>query len=234
MHRKATPSGAFPEKLYFTDGEIDDICSAALSQSGYLPAQPGAIRIERFVEKHFECVVDYRDLGANIMGCTKFNGKGRVEEIIVSSRLEDGTPSSLRRARTTFAHEAGHGLLHASLFIDQNQGSFDFGAKPSSQPKLIMCRDEDIQADSRTGRGYDGKWWEFQANRAIGGLLLPKALLRRAMDSYMEGPAGLLKLTASKRATACRELAELFDVNPIVVKIRLGELFPEEGNPGLL
>ena len=233
MQRKRTPSGAFPEKLYFTHGEIDNICASALTQSGLLPQKPEAIRIERFVEKHFGCLVEYRDLGPNILGCTKFNGKGQVVEILVSSRLEDGTPVSARRARTTFAHEAGHGLLHASLFIDQRQDSFNFKETTAPAPKVIMCRDQDIQNDAAGGGGYDGKWWEFQANRAIGGLLLPKNLLRGALASYLDGPGTAPSLTARKRAIASRELAELFDVNPIVVKIRVDELFPEEKNPGL-
>jgi hypothetical protein len=233
VDRKRTPGGAFPEKLYFTDGEIDDICATALTQAGLMPAQPEAIRIERFVEKHFCCLVDYRDLGANIMGCTKFNGKGQVLEILLSSRLEDGNPVSARRARTTFAHEAGHGLLHASLFIDQLQSSFNFKETATPAPKTIMCRDQDIQNDSGS-RGYDGKWWEFQANRAIGGLLLPKKLLRSALAPYLEGSTTVPLLTSRKRVAASRELADLFDVNPIVVKIRVGELFPEEKSPGLL
>jgi hypothetical protein len=234
VHRKPTPSGAFPEKLYFTDGEIDEICSAALDQSGLLPENPDAIRIERFVEKHFGCLVEYRDLGPSILGCAKFNGKGQVIEILVSSRLEDGNPVSVRRARTTFAHEAGHGLLHASLFIDQFQGNFNFKESVAPVPKAFMCRDSDIQNDSASRSGYDGKWWEFQANRAIGGLLLPKKLFRSALSSYLDGSPAAPILTARNRLAASRDLAELFDVNPIVVRIRLAEVFPEKDDKQLL
>jgi len=35
-------------------------------------------------------------------------------------------------------------------------------------------------------------------------------------------------LPASRRALAIRELADVFDVNPIVVRIRLESLYPED------
>ena len=122
MRKVATPSGPFPFQLYFEDlGEIDEICLEALKTQSLLPSRPAPIRIERFVEKQFKTALRYEDLGPENLGCTIFNSSGAVEAILVSRFLEEqNTISARRRVRSTVAHEAGHGLLHGSLFTEAN------------------------------------------------------------------------------------------------------------------
>jgi hypothetical protein len=73
---------------------------------------------------------------------------------------------------------------------------------------------------------YDGRWWEFQANRAIGGLLMPRGLVIKAVAPFCEECGGLgLPVLKDQRERAARELAEIFDVNPVVSRIRLDDLF---------
>ncbi len=81
-------------------------------------------------------------------------------------------------------------------------------------------------------RRFDGRWWEYQANCAIGGFLLPRNLFRKAVDPFLEttGGLGLKSLSQSSRSKAIRDLAEVFDVNPKVVEIRLELLFPPSGS----
>jgi hypothetical protein len=157
VRKVPTPSGPFPFQLYFEDlGEIDEICLEALKRQSLLPSSPAPIRIERFVEKEFKTALRYEDLGPDNLGCTIFNSSGAVEAILVSRSLEEqNTTQARRRVRSTVAHEAGHGLLHGSLFID---GNFpDLG----ENQRRILCRSEDILCD--TQRSYRGRWWEFQA-----------------------------------------------------------------------
>lgn len=120
MRKVATPSGPFPFQLYFEDlGEIDEICLEALKTQSLLPSRPAPIRIERFVEKQFKTALRYEDLGPENLGCTIFNSSGAVEAILVSRFLEEqNTIPARRRVRSTVAHEAGHGLLHGSLFTE--------------------------------------------------------------------------------------------------------------------
>jgi hypothetical protein len=122
MRKVATPSGPFPFQLYFEDlGEIDEICLEALKTQSLLPSRPAPIRIERFVEKQFKTALRYEDLGPENLGCTIFNSSGAVEAILVSRFLEEqNTIPARRRVRSTVAHEAGHGLLHGSLFTEAN------------------------------------------------------------------------------------------------------------------
>ena len=212
MRKVRTPSGPFPFQLYFEDlGEIDEICLEALKKQSLLPSNPAPIRIERFVEKEFKTALRYEDLGPDNLGCTIFNSLGAVEAILVSRSLEEqNTTPARRRVRSTVAHEAGHGLLHGSLFIN----SPDLGEKQ----RRILCRSEDILGE--TPRLYRGRWWEFQANQAIGSLLLPRPLVNAFLDQ-----SGTPIPTPAERGSLAKKAAAIFDVNPIVVRIRLDSLF---------
>ena len=194
MRKVATPSGPFPFQLYFEDlGEIDEICLEALKTQSLLPSRPAPIRIERFVEKQFKTALRYEDLGPENLGCTIFNSSGAVEAILVSRFLEEqNTIPARRRVRSTVAHEAGHGLLHGSLFTEASFLNPLDGTVEKNQ-RRILCRSEDTLVD--TQRSYGGRWWEFQANQAIGSLLLPRLL----MDAFLDHPdSGTARVTRKK------------------------------------
>jgi hypothetical protein len=222
MRKVRTPSGPFAFQLYFDDlSEIDEICLEALKTQSLLPSAPAPIRIERFVEKQFRTALRYEDLGPDNLGCTIFNSSGAVKAILVSRSLEEqNTTPARRRVRSTVAHEAGHGLLHGSLFVGNN-----FPDRGGNQ-RRILCRSEDILVD--TQRSYRGRWWEFQANQAIGSLLLPRPIMNPFLDqSGTEGdPSGTRILTPAQRESLAKKAAVTFDVNPIVARIRLDSLFP--------
>jgi hypothetical protein len=213
MRKVPTPSGRFAFQLYFDDlGEIDEICLQAIKRQ--------SLWIERFVEKQFRTALRYEELGPDILGCTIFNSSGAVDAIVVSRSLEEqNTTPARRRVRSTVAHEAGHGLLHGSLFIGDNCP--DLG----ENQRRILCRSEDILVD--TQRSYRGRWWEFQANQAIGSLLLPRPLMNAFLDqSGIKLPStGTRILTPAQRESLAKKAAVTFDVNPIVARIRLDSLF---------
>ncbi|MCY4398363.1 MAG: hypothetical protein OXE96_03330 [Gemmatimonadetes bacterium] len=100
------------------------------------------------------------------------------------------------------------------------------------EKRRILCREADIGA---TGTSYHGKWWEWQANQAIGGLLLPRELVETCVESLTEeqGLLGTRVLPTTQREPASRLLSEVFDVNPAVARIRLSGLFPSD-NQGTL
>jgi hypothetical protein len=229
VRKLPTPSGPFPFQLYFEDlGEIDEICLEALERQSLLPSEPAPIRIERFVEKEFKTTLRYEDLGPDNLGCTIFNSFGGVEAIVVSRSLEEqNTTPARRRARSTVAHETGHGLLHGSLFIGDN---FPGGG---GNQRRILCRSEDILVER--DRPYRGRWWEFQANQAIGSLLLPRSLMNVFCDQCGIGvdSSGSLMLVSSERESLAKRAAVTFDVNPIVARIRLNSLFPEKPDVGM-
>ena len=218
-------SGPFSERPHFQPSEIDRICVDELRKAGLYPDSPQAIRVDRFVEKRFGVAAEYEELPAGVLGYTRFSKSG-VEAIIISAMLdaENGRVAE-RRVRTTLAHEAGHCLLHAYLFAldDKPLHLFDEESRTDHQ---ILCRD--VQGEERKPRTYDGRWWEFQANRAIGGLLCPIPLVQEAMKPLLvaSGSLGAMILEDRRRDSAVRTVAEVFDVNLIVARIRIDELYP--------
>lgn len=217
----------------FSVEEIDEMCLEALRAAGCLPTEPSAIRIDRFVEKHFTRNVGYEDLPDGYLGYTIFEKSGKVEMVRVSSKLEEeGSVSQERRLRSTWAHEAGHCLLHPMLFMeDPSQGTFHLQSAKSPQDRRILCRNGDVlPVSAGSQKRYDGRWWEWQANRAIGGFLLPKPLAIQALEPFLTRSlvTNSGQLPAANRDKAERALADVFQVNPVVVRIRLAEMFPDQ------
>lgn len=223
MRERKLQGGRFGKTLYFTDREIDRMCLEALKQSGCLPTEPGAIDIEFFVEKHFQAALDMgTEMGPDVLGWTLFGKKGEILLVGVSPTLSaDTSLVGQRRCRATVAHEAGHCLMHPILFMEERTEpmweNLDF-----SQNR-ILCRKEDF-----TGK-YDGRWWEVQANKAIGGLLLPSSLVQKSVEHLLEsqGGLGLPALPEKNRQKAIEHVAETFEVNKMPAEIRLKSLFPE-------
>jgi len=217
--------GPFAQQPHFTLTEIERICSSELERVNLMPSEPGAVRIERFVEKRFGISPSYQDLPEGVLGYTEFNLCG-VATIVLSTSLDQpgGSKHVERRLRTTLAHEAGHGLLHAHLFALGERPASLFG--DNSHEPAILCRD--IVGGHETVKKYDGRWWEYQANHAMAGLLMPRKLVLSAVTSFLS-PAGTLGtpvLQDDRRSPAIRSLAEIFDVNPVVARYRLQEIFP--------
>ena len=214
--------GPFTEALYLSKDEIDQICYDELQKQELLPTRPEPVRIDRFIEKRF-VTPSYEHLGPGILGFTKFGAKG-VQEIVINSELEEeNTTAAERRIRSTLAHEAGHGLLHTHLFVLSNQRNPLF-VEGNTSPK-VLCRNE---LDTPSQRQYRGNWWEFQANRAIGSLLMPRHLVEDVMADFLQeaGQLGVRVLPACKRAGLESELSRIFDVNPVVARIRVQEVCP--------
>ncbi len=212
--------GAGPKRPYYSPRAVERLATDALESTGLLPTSPGPVRIERFVEKQFSLAVESEPLAAGVLGCTVFED-GRVRRIVVSKHLdEDPSRVAERRLRTTLAHEAGHGLMHGALFNDSYEASL-FDSSEDVQGEKVLCR------DGEAGSRYNGKWWEVQANMMIGPLLLPKLLVIEALVGFtVESGLGVRVMPAEKRHAAYLEIADIFNVNPVVAEIRLDAIFP--------
>ena len=228
MKTYRSKTGPFSEQPYYELSEIEAICTDELQKLGLYPTSPSAVRIDRFIEKRFKVEPSYEDLPDGLLGFTKFGDKG-VEQIVVAKKLDaEGTKSAERRLRTTLAHEGGHGLLHAHLFVLGARPGSLFGDGLSADGPKILCRDDGSDATDTTKRKAPYRWWEFQANQAMGALLLPKPPVLEALTGFLlpGGALGIPSLPDSRRSSAVQFLAETFDVNPVVARIRLEALFP--------
>lgn len=232
MRNIRTRTGPFNERPHFKLREIEAICSDALTEVDLYPSTPQPVRVDRFIEKKFKVKVEYEDLPEGVLGFTKFGSRG-VEAVVIAVALDRPDDRvAERRLRATFAHEGGHGLLHAHLF--------QLGEKPpclfegNDRTPRILCRD--VPDAPQVVRSYDGRWWEFQANKAIGGLLMPRPLVQAALEQFCveSGLLGQRVLPPEKRARAARELSDIFDVNPVVARLRLEDVFPVKNDAQLL
>lgn len=224
--------GPFREQPFFTDQELESICLDELSKYNLLPKVPGRIRIDRFVEKRFRLSVESIALPDGILGLTKFGPNG-VEGIYVSEALEsERTKSAERRVQSTIAHEAGHGLLHAHLFAIPNVAPLFGDLSDPSRPK-VLCRESSVTTGNSR---YNGEWWEFQANEAMGHLLMPRTLVHTAIQPFLisAGNLGGAQIDTKLYETAIRALAETFDVNPVVARIRIEKYYPGKEDKQLM
>ncbi len=228
MRTYRAQKGPFQERPFYKQEEVESLCQEELAKHNLLPASPEPIRIERFIEKRFKVTPVYEELPSGVLGFTRFNTNG-VEAIVISRSLsEEESRIAERRITTTLAHEAGHGLLHAHLFVVGSQPGQLFGDEYDPKAPKILCRDE--PTDSAQGPKYNGKWWEFQANLVIGALLLPKILVVKSLEGTVlksTGSFGLPQLKSQDRGRAVKVLSDTFNVNPVVAKIRLDQLLPE-------
>jgi hypothetical protein len=228
MKTYRSKTGPFTEQPFFAPAEIEATCTDELQKLNLYPSDPSPVRIDRFIEKRFGIQPTYEDLPNGLLGFTKFGKKG-VEAIVVAKALDDQcTKPAERRLRTTLAHEGGHGLLHAYLFALGTRPDSLFGDGLAKDAPKILCRDGGVSGVQSMSAKPPYRWWEFQANQAMGALLLPRALVEKALTSIMtpQGLLGIPVLPASQRDPAIRLLADTFDVNPVVARLRLEGLYP--------
>ncbi len=230
MRCSPAPGEPFGIRLWFEPGEIGSICQDALYAAGRMPETVGPVEIDLFIEQYFSVPIEYADLGRGIVGCTAFDGEGRVRRICASTahyEIDDEKVAE-RWVRATLAHEAGHGLLHGAIFANVSSEEQVADTNYDFREQRVMCREDDMRGSRN---GYDGRWWEWQANRAIGGLLMPLDLVNRWLakeglvtltDTGAVAAGALLdgEIAVGARKEIRSAMAETFDVNDAVVAIR--------------
>jgi Zn-dependent peptidase ImmA (M78 family) len=139
--------------------------------------------VEKYCDRRWGFPEDYLDLPAGVLGCAGFSESGLASIAISRELCEDTSRIGIARTRSTTAHEIGHGELHADAYAkkirhDREQGNL-FAESGVAAVNGFLCRDEQIR------RPRSEEWWEVQANRFMVALLLPKHLLREAVENWM-------------------------------------------------
>ncbi len=220
------------ERLWFPDGEIDEIMENELRQAQLFPqiANP-VVDLEQFIENHLDVHLDqYAELNDDILGETVFKINASPEilinRILTSQAFEQRTeiPGSLGRWRATLAHEAAHVLLHEPLFKNGTQTPSlfdDLSATPEVQ-QLTRCSDANI---ARHTAKTD--WKEFQANQGMAALLMPRKLFIQVLSNEVFNIDSFIKELAespSKLHTFASYIAGRFNVSREAARIRLETL----------
>jgi hypothetical protein len=209
VRERRDPVGRMPYRIYYDAAEIDEIMEAELARARLGRIGQAAVDVDAFVENYLQITPEYVTLPGGVQGATDFSRDGSVAMRIsaeLSERAGLGEPGAENLIRTTLAHEAAHVLLHRSLFLSQSEALF--GQAASRQE---LCRDIDP-----SGRGYTGEWWEWQANRGMGALLLPR--------SEIIAIAGPWTAAALRDGRLVQNIARRYQVSTTAVCYRLEQI----------
>lgn len=239
--RKAVERHPYLVREYIPKPRIDRICQAALEEHRLLPQEPMPIRIDRLLELKWGFPESYEDLPDGVLGAAAFTKDG-LSKVVLSKEFDE--PVGLvaeRRGRATLAHEIGHGLLHEPMwnhyFREKSQPTL-FDTHCDGQDEFIgeMCRDSVINAVNYSNSHF--QWWEYQANLAMGFLLVPTPLLAKALSNHEEvyiksDPIeGLDEEIFTSLNFAAECLAETFNVSVSLMRCRLNT-FEHTGSYGI-
>jgi len=217
-------SSPWGQRLYFEGHEFDGMMDEVRLKAGQQTIVPGrGVDVEAIFEKVYKVVPDYVDLPEGVLGKTVFHRDGRFE-VLLNRELADeaeSDPVARRRLRATGAHECAHVVEHGHLHLVDSLTLSLFGETEPPAPK-VLCRQESV-----ANFGYDGQWWEYQANRGMASLLLPKRLLGDAVQELL-GSKRYRSMDEAVRAGELegmiREIMRIFDVSMRLVTYRLQEL----------
>jgi IrrE N-terminal-like domain len=181
MRQYRGPGGE--ERVWFDQPEIEQMMESELRKAALMPTDAGpSVDLEAFIERYLKATLDqYAQIADNVLGVTEFFA-GKPPKISINKDLtgsaldeDDSPPGRLGRWRATLAHEAGHVLLHRSLF-EFAVGNMDlFGSTSAAESgrQLHRC----LKRDATYASG--GDWREVQANQAMAALLMPKSFFGR-------------------------------------------------------
>lgn len=208
---------------FLSAATIRRICLDALRSVNLLPIRAEPIRIDRFIEKKFAIVPQYKELPHDVLGYTEF--ADQIPTAVIVNRFLDRFDESVdaRRFRTTCAHEAGHCLLHAELFGRKVSWPSLFPEEDGPRKPPFLCRHQNDRSPHKPERAntpFDRL--EYQANQAIGALLLPRPLVEPTLGPFTKvNQLGTTMVDGSRIEDAVRMLSKVFDVNPVVARIWL-------------
>jgi hypothetical protein len=218
MRTSRDPRSPWGVRLWFEDAEFDEIMDGVRQRAGDVYAEGRGVDVEEVLMRVYGVSPDYLELPRGVLGRTVFHANGLVDVHLsrgLSERAERGRVAR-QRLRSTMGHECGHVALHRHLQLGAT------GVIPTDGP-AILCRDATLKGESRRG----GEWWEYQANRAMASLLMPKDLVSGSLCRILSAH-GHDSLAAALEAEGgldvLRELSRIFNVSIEMSLYRLVDL----------
>jgi hypothetical protein len=187
-------------------------------RAGGVYAEGRGVDVEEVLMRVYGIDPDYVELPRGVLGRTVFYANGLVDVHLSCGLSERAERSRVarQRLRSTMGHECGHVALHRTLQLGA------LGMAPTDAP-AILCRAPAFKTESARG----GEWWEYQANRAMAGLLMPRDLTNAALSRILpaRGHESLEQaLEAGGGPEVLRDLSRIFDVSFEMSLYRLGDL----------
>ncbi|MEX2181897.1 MAG: hypothetical protein WD771_07630 [Gemmatimonadaceae bacterium] len=210
-------------QLRFDDREFEAMMDEMRHRTGSDGFTPGqGVNVELVMLKAIGVEADYVELPTGTLGRSLFDADGgvRIEVSRVISDEAEKSAIARRRLRTTLAHECGHVACHRSLFIRDTESLSLFAESPATTmtDRRILCRSEGI------GSTYRGEWWEFQANRCMAALLLPRQMVGTSVRKLLAGGGFSTAIECLERGEGERLIGDLsceYDVSQTATLYRL-------------
>ncbi|MDX2079456.1 MAG: hypothetical protein SFU53_01595 [Terrimicrobiaceae bacterium] len=208
---------------FYEREEIERITWDELRATGQATEDPGPVCIETFLMERYGIGLDYVDFPEDICGEAVFSSRG-IDAIRIRREFAPPTSRGLYLlGRSTSGHETGHAILHASEIVPEMASGGDAG-------RLFRHRSRggDIGPE---GSGFSRTSFsrhralEWQANAAMGGLLMPRPAVMSALGTdTREGVPGAIRRDGFVLWSEL--LAETFDVSGQLAGYRLLDIFP--------
>ncbi len=221
MNVRPDSTSPWGKRIWIADCGFDSTMDALRHRVGQTACEPGrGIDVDAVLLQGFGVDPSFVSLPDGCLGRTTFQSNGSFEVEICRVLGEEAETSAMarRRLRSTLAHEASHIELHAVLHPIATASLFEDLGKP---PTAVMCR-----RPSETCAA-SGPWWEYQANRGMASLLVPRALVRDQFSAWLAavGAATITEvLTAGRVRVLASDLADEFDVSLEMMVYRLGDI----------
>ena len=206
MRTTEDPRSPWGVRLWFEEDEFDEIMDGVRGNAGDVFSEGRGVDVEEVLMRVYEVSPDYLDLPPSVLGRTVFHADGLVDVHLSRDLSERAERSRIarRRLRSTMGHECGHVALHRCLQ--------PAAARMSTDAPSILCR---ALALNREGERAV-EWWEYQANRAMACLLMPRDLTGDVLSEvvHARGYKSLEKaLEAEGGRKVLTELSGIFDVS---------------------
>lgn len=220
MSLRPDPRSPWGRKLWLPIAEFDARMDSVRARAGAVFEVGRGVDVDLVLMKLFNVDPDFVDLPPECAGRTTFHRDGSYSVEISRALADEAQHSNIarRRLRSTLAHECAHIVFHGELHPVGDTLFDDLDPKPVA----VMCRSQHIRT-----AGGTADWWEYQANRGMAALLLPRDLLKEHLACVVQR-RGFADLDAAFDAHAAerviRDLCDVFDVSMEMTVYRLQEI----------
>jgi Zn-dependent peptidase ImmA (M78 family) len=229
MRHYRTPGSILTERTYFSRPEIEKMADDELRTADCRPQQPEPIALEKYLRRRHDGLEPIiTELDPGLMGSADFTNP-RQPVIKIATHVFNGP---VPRYRSTVAHEIGHLVLHASLFLDVQFLRALEHLRRHSLHRGFECTPTDIDETprQRVNKADPLFHLEYQANLFMLAMLLPKPLVRACVASHtqttsLRGGGREIILPDTHRQEAIHHVAQTFTVSRTMATFRLEELY---------
>lgn len=210
-------------RVWYSEDDFDSIMDELRLRAAFAFEAGRGVDVDEILEGVYNVTPDFGDIETGCLGRTRFHADGKLE-VLISRQLSEeaaSSPVGRRRLRSTLAHECAHIALHQHLHVVPPMGALFPDSIRAPVPR-VLCRTQTIEKPQ--GGAGPNEWWEYQANRGMAALLLPKALFSEHVRKVL-GDRGLREMreavTRGSTEEVVRELMATFDVSMEMTIYRL-------------